>query len=114
MIGIVGRYLADQIACQFHSIRQKLRPAETTKMTEPNRFAFAFHSYFSVRYYEASAPSESGWSPPSMVEMSSETVGWMLHGPLNDRIRRAGIHDVKDRVGGLGAAGSRDHATLAL
>jgi hypothetical protein len=35
--------------------------------------------------------------------------GWVdVHGPLNDRIRRFGIHHVKDRVNGLVAARSED------
>ena len=37
-----------------------------------------------------------------------------VHGPLNDRIRRFGIHHVKDRVNGLVAAGSKDGSSQDL
>ncbi len=47
--------------------------AETPKTTKGNRLAYALH--VSVRYCGAPAPSESGWSSPSIVGMSSETVG---------------------------------------
>jgi len=37
-----------------------------------------------------------------------------VHGALNDRIRRFGIHHVKDRVNGLVAAGSKDGSSQDL
>ena len=69
----MDRYFANQVARQLHGIRREFRSAETPKTTQGNRLAYAFH--FSVRYCGAPAPSESGWSSPSIAGMSSETVG---------------------------------------
>src|SRR5580704_9350265 len=71
IVGIVDRYFANQVACQLHSIHRQIRSTETTKAKNGNRLTYAFH--FSVLYCGASAASESGWSSPSIVGMSSET-----------------------------------------
>ena len=73
IIGIVDRDFANQVVRQLHSIHREFRSAETPKTTKRNCLAYAFH--FSVRYFGALAASESGWSSPSIVGMSSETVG---------------------------------------
>ncbi len=73
IIGVMNHYFANQVARQLHSIRREFGSAETSKTTKGNRLACAFH--LSARYSGAPAPSESGWSSPSIVGMSSETVG---------------------------------------
>ena len=73
IMGIMDHYFANQVACQFHSIHREFRSTETPKTKKRNRLAYAFHLY--LRYCGAPVPSESGWSSPSIVGMSSETVG---------------------------------------
>jgi hypothetical protein len=73
IIATMDRYFANQVARHLHSIHRELRSTETPKTTKGNRLVYAFH--LSLRYCEAPAARESGWSSPSIVGMSSETVG---------------------------------------
>ena len=56
----------------------------------------------------------SGWSSPSIVGIEFRNSRVNVHGPLNDRIRRPGIHHVKDRVDGLVATSSEDGSSEDL
>ena len=57
----MNHYFADQVARQLHGILGEFRATEAPKAAKGNRLAYVFHF--------------SGWSSPSMVGISSETVG---------------------------------------
>jgi len=70
---IMNRYFANQVAGQFHSVRREFRSTETPETRGKSHLAHPFH--LAMRYRDASASSGSGRSSPSIVGMSSETVG---------------------------------------
>jgi len=69
----VDDYFANQVPRQFYSIEREFSSTQPSKTKRRDPLAYLFH--FAMRYCGAPAPSDSGWSSPSIVGMSSETVG---------------------------------------
>jgi hypothetical protein len=73
IIGIMDHYFPNQVTRQFHRIHREFPSTETPKTKKRDSLAYLFH--FSMHYCGAPAPSDIGWSSPSIAGMSSETVG---------------------------------------
>jgi hypothetical protein len=111
IIGIMARYLANQVARRLDSLSWEFHRTQMPKATEGGVSCAHFISHRLPRS-AGGVRKRLEFAEHCRDEFRNSRVN--VHGPLNDSIRRSGIHHIKDRVNGLVTAGSKDGGSQDL